>query len=160
MARSARHADLMDKCQCHVFGGNTEFHFSVEKNAHGLWLDLPQRLSRQYVAHLSSANAEAKCTQRTMRGSVTVTANNGHAGQGQPLLRTTNVNNALTLVAETEMHNTVAFCLYFQTNNHVAPLVVNNIGKLRTTGGYVVVRHCHVQSWPANGNVTPGQCVK
>src|SRR5215469_3702223 len=61
---------------------------------------LQQALCCQNLLHLARSNAECQCSECAVCRGVAVTANYGHAGLGQALLRSHDVNDALLLALE------------------------------------------------------------
>ena len=58
-----------------------------------------QRLRGEHMLDLARADAEGKRAERAMRRGVAVAANDRHAGQGEALLGTDDMNDALTGIA-------------------------------------------------------------
>ncbi len=71
---------------------------AVDRDAHVLGRLLQQRLGRQHVLDLGGADAEGERAEGAVRRGVAVAADDGHAGQGEALLRADDVDDALARV--------------------------------------------------------------
>src|SRR5690606_9019493 len=69
---------------------------AVDADQHVLRLLLDQRLGRENVLDLGGADAVCQRAKRAVCRGVRVTADDGHAGEGETLLRADDVNDALT----------------------------------------------------------------
>ena len=62
-------------------------------------------LRRQNMLHFRGADAEGQRAHRAMGGGVRIAANDGHARQGNPLLRPHDMHNALTRIQQRKIGN-------------------------------------------------------
>jgi hypothetical protein len=76
---------------------------AVHRHAHVLGLLLDQRLGRQHVLDLRSADAMRERAEGAMRRGVAVAADDGRARQREALLRPDDVDDALALVVLVEI---------------------------------------------------------
>ena len=98
MAGAAGRADLADDREDHVLGGDAGRQLAVDGDAHVLRLALDQRLRGEHVLDLARADAVRERTEGAVRRGVAVAADDGHAGQGEALLRADDVDDALAAV--------------------------------------------------------------
>ena len=102
VARAAGGADLADEMQDHVLGRDAGRALAVEGHAHALGLGLHQRLRRQHMDHLGGADAEGDGAHAAMGAGVAVAAHQQGARQGDALLRSHDMDDALAGLAEIE----------------------------------------------------------
>ncbi|MCY1226238.1 hypothetical protein D9M72_384640 [compost metagenome] len=98
VAGTAGRADLADDGEDDVLGGDAGRQLAVDAHQHVLRLLLDQRLGGEHVLDLGRADAMGQRTEGAVRRSVAVTADDGHARQGEALLRADDVHDALALV--------------------------------------------------------------
>lgn len=77
---------------------------------------------------LGSAYARGEGTEGAVCGGMAVTADKGGAGQSEALLRADNVDDALTLVAETEICEAEVFYVFFESHALQTRVVLLNEG--------------------------------
>ena len=75
---------------------------ALEVHAHGLGLALDQGLRRQHMDHLGGADAEGERAHAAMGAGVAVAAHEQGAGQGEALLGSDDMDDALAGLAEIE----------------------------------------------------------
>ena len=103
IARTACRADLSDDVEGDVFGGNARFQTTFNGNQHGFGFFRGNALGRHGVFDFGSADTVCQRAECAVGRGVRVAADNGHAGQGCALLRTHNMNDALTFIHEREV---------------------------------------------------------
>ena len=96
IAGAAGGAGGADDGQRHVLGGHTGAQFAGDLDLHVLRFLLDQRLCRQDVFDLGSADAMRQRAERAMGGGVAVAADHGHAGQRPALFGTDDMHDPLT----------------------------------------------------------------
>ncbi|SPU59506.1 Uncharacterised protein [Brucella melitensis] len=99
IAGAACRADLANDRQNNILGGHARRQLAVNAHQHILGFFLDQRLGGEHMLHLRCADAMCKRTESAVGGSVAVTANDGHARQGEALLWPDDMHDALALVA-------------------------------------------------------------
>ena len=85
--------------QDQVLGGDAGRQVAVDGDGHGGRASLGERLGGQHVLDLAGADPEGEGTERPVGRGVAVAADDGHAGLGQPLLGSDDVDDALVGVA-------------------------------------------------------------
>ena len=95
---AARSADFADDGKRDVLGGDAGSQFALNTHEHVLGFLLDQRLGSQNVFYLGGADTMRQRTESAMRGGVAVAADNGHARQGEALLRPDDVHDTLTAI--------------------------------------------------------------
>ena len=95
MPGAAGTARFTDDGQHDVFRGDPRRGFAFHFNLHGFGSALFQGLRSQNMLNFRGANTERQCTKRAVRCGMGVAADDGHAGQGDPLLRPHHVNDTL-----------------------------------------------------------------
>ena len=103
VAGAAGRADLADDREDDVLGGDALGHRAVHLDQHVLRLALDQGLGGEHVLDLGGADAVRQRAEGAMRRGVAVAADDGHAGQGEALLRADDVDDALAPVGLVEI---------------------------------------------------------
>jgi hypothetical protein len=103
VAGAAGGAELADDGQDHVLGRDAERQAAFDQHAHVLGRLLDQRLGGEHVLDLRGADAEGQRAERAVRRGVAVAADDGHARQGQALLRADHVHDAAAGVVHVEI---------------------------------------------------------
>ncbi len=98
IAGAARGADLADDGEDDVLGGDALRQLAVDHGAHVLRLRLDQRLGGEHVLDLGGADAVGQRAERAVGRGVAVAADQRDARQGEALLGTDDVDDALPLV--------------------------------------------------------------
>ena len=98
MPGAAGGAGLADDGEGDVLGGDAGRQHAVDGDAHVLGLLLDQRLGREHMLDLGRADAVGEGAKGAMRRGVAVTADDGHAGEGETLFRADDVDDALPAV--------------------------------------------------------------
>ena len=98
IAGAAGGADLADDGEDDVLGGDAVRQLAVDHRAHVLRLLLVERLGREHVLDLGRADAVGERAERAVGGGVAVAAHERGARQGEALLRTDDVHDALAAV--------------------------------------------------------------
>ena len=80
MPDAAGDADFRDDGEDHVLGAHAGAEHAVHGDAHGLRLDLPQRLRRQHVVHFRRPDPESERAERPVGRGMTVAAHHDQAG--------------------------------------------------------------------------------
>ena len=88
-------AELADRAEDHVLGGDPWRARAHELDLHRLRTQLGKRLGREHVLHLGRADPESERAERAMRRGVRVAADDRHAGLGQSQLGPDHVHDAL-----------------------------------------------------------------
>ena len=93
--------------------------------------------------NLRRTNTEGQCRHCAMGRGVRIATNNGHTRQGRALLRSNNVNDALTDVLDFKLGDAKCVTVFVQGFNLQTRHGVNNARiALRAIGGrYIVVAH-------------------
>src|SRR5207249_10768224 len=91
----AADADLRDDGENDVLCRNTDRKHSVDAKLHVARLALEQCLGSENVTHLRRADSERQRAERAVRAGVAVTADDGHAGLSEALLRPDDVHDSL-----------------------------------------------------------------
>ena len=117
ISRSAAGRHLRHHIQCYIFCRHSLAKFAVDSDTHCLRTGLKDTLRGHYHFHLTRTDTESHCSHRPVGGSMRVTADNGHARQGQPAFRTYYMDNSVLLVHHTEMGQSKLFrilgqCIY------------------------------------------------
>ena len=86
-----------------VLRGDARRQLAVDGDAHVLRLLLDQRLGGEHVLDLGGADAVRERAEGAVRRGVAVAADDGHAGQGEALLRADDVDDALAAVELVEI---------------------------------------------------------
>ena len=103
IAGAAGRADLADDGENDVLRRNARRQFAVDHRAHVLRFLLDQRLRRQHVLDFRGANAVGERAECAMRCRMAVAAHDRRAGQGEALLWTDDVDDALALIELVEI---------------------------------------------------------
>ena len=90
-----------------VLAGNPGRRRAIDRDAHALWLLLPNGLRHQHMRHLRRADAEGIGAERTMGRGVAVAADDQQARQRQALLRSDHMDDALARIVEPEQFDAV-----------------------------------------------------
>ena len=93
-------AGFTDDGQHDVFGGNARGRFAFHFNLHGFGAALFQGLRRQNMFDFRGTNTERQGPKRAVGGRVGVTADNGHAWQGDALFWPHHVDDTLIRVVQ------------------------------------------------------------
>mmetsp|Transcript_5266 Transcript_5266/g.10699 ORF Transcript_5266/g.10699 Transcript_5266/m.10699 type:complete len:671 (-) Transcript_5266:225-2237(-) len=96
-------ADKAAHVQNDVLGPYPSGQLSVDPNQHVLSLGLGEGLRGQHVLHLAGPDPERERPEGPVGGGVAVPAHARGSGQGEPLLRTDDVHDALSLVRHPEV---------------------------------------------------------
>ena len=94
MAGTAIDADHADRVQHDVLGAHAGGERAIDGDGHRLRPALQQALRGQHMADFAGADAEGQRTERTVRAGVAVAADDGHARQGEALLRRDHMDDA------------------------------------------------------------------
>ena len=103
IAGAAGSADLADDGEDDVLGGDAGRQRAVDHGAHVLRFGLDQRLGRQHMLDLGSADAVGERAESAVRGGVAVAADERGARQREALLGPDDVDDALALVELVEI---------------------------------------------------------
>src|SRR5579862_2678805 len=95
MSHRPTHADLADDAQDEVLGRGARWQLATDFDLQGLRALLWQRLRRQHVLDLGSADAESQRTDRAVRRRMAVAADDDHARLRSPQLWANDVHDAL-----------------------------------------------------------------
>src|SRR3546814_16480204 len=95
IASAARRADLADDGQDHILRRNAKAQGAFDPDLHRLGLFQKQRLRSQVVFDFTGHNAERQNAQSTVGGRLAIAENKSCARQGKPLLRATEMHDAL-----------------------------------------------------------------
>ncbi len=96
-------ADPADDGQDQILGGDAGAEHALHLDQHGLRRFLQECLRRQHVFHFRRADAEGERAERAMGGGVAVATDDGQARQGNSLLRTNHMHDALTGIADRDV---------------------------------------------------------
>ena len=99
MAVAAGGADLADDGEDDVLGGDAFGKFAIDAHQHVLGLGLDQRLGGEHMLDLGCADAVRQRAESAMRRGMAVAADDGCAGQGEALLGSDHMHDALAAVA-------------------------------------------------------------
>mmetsp|Transcript_21506 Transcript_21506/g.62977 ORF Transcript_21506/g.62977 Transcript_21506/m.62977 type:complete len:454 (-) Transcript_21506:323-1684(-) len=102
-AGASRGTDEAADVKDNVLGGDALPEFAIDPDEHVLCLGLGEGLCRQHVLHLAGPDPERQRAERPVGGGMTVPADGRASGQGEPLLRADDVDDALTLVGHAEI---------------------------------------------------------
>ena len=100
MAGHAADAELPERAEDQVLGGDAEAELALVEDAHRARLVLDHALRREHVLDLARADAEGERAEGAVRGGVRVAADDRHAGLGDAELGADHVHDPLTLGAE------------------------------------------------------------
>ncbi len=100
IAGAAGGGEATDEIENQILGGHAGEQPAVDAQLHGLGLVLQQRLRGQHVFHFAGADAEGQGPERSVRGGVTVAADDGHARLSQTQLGADDVHNPLLMIVE------------------------------------------------------------
>ena len=98
VARRAAGGELAHQEQRHVLGGHTPSEGALDADPHRFGLLLQDALRGHDHFHFGRADAERHGAHSTMRRCMRVAADDGHARQGQALLRSHDVDDAVVRV--------------------------------------------------------------
>ena len=99
VAGAAGGADLADDGEDDVLGGDAVFQRAVDAHPHVPRLLLDQRLGGEHVLDLARADAVGESAEGAVGRGVRIAADDGGAGQREPLLGADHVHDALAAVA-------------------------------------------------------------
>ena len=140
VARRTTGGELAHKEERHVLGGHALPEGAFDADPHRLGLLLQDALRSQDHLHLGSADTERHGADGAMRGRMRVTADDGHARQGQALLRSHDVDDAVVrvhhpVVREPELGGVGREGVHLLLGNRVLD------GPFLALGRGIVVRH-------------------
>jgi hypothetical protein len=99
-----------------ILASDTGVQFSVDLNAHIFTPFGQKSLGRQNMFDFTGSNAKGQGTKGTMSRSVTVTADNGGAREGEPLLGSDNVHDTLAAIVKTKVCQTKVLHIFFESS--------------------------------------------
>ena len=140
VAGAAGGADLADDGEDDVLGGDAGRQFAVDHRAHVLRLLLDQRLRRQHMLDFRGADAVGERAERAVRRGVAVAAHDRRAGQGEALLRTDDVDDALALVELVEIFDAEVARVLGERLDLLGAFRIG-IGQRAVGGRHVVIDH-------------------
>jgi hypothetical protein len=100
VAGHAADAELPERAEDEVLGGDAEAEVALVDDAHGARLVLDHALRGEHVLYLAGADAECERAEGSVRGGVRVAADDRHAGLGDAELWPDHVHDALAVGAE------------------------------------------------------------
>ena len=121
---------------------------AVDSDFHGLRSFLDETLGGQHVFDFTGPDAERQCPECAMGRGMRIPADNRHAGQREPLLRTDDVHDSLTHVVHGEQCNTEVGAMLFECFNLNATQGIRNT-HVSVGGRHVMVRYRQRGSRPA-----------
>mmetsp|Transcript_32816 Transcript_32816/g.72496 ORF Transcript_32816/g.72496 Transcript_32816/m.72496 type:complete len:209 (-) Transcript_32816:194-820(-) len=155
MAGTACGTDHTNDGKDDVLGGDSGLQLAAHCHTHVLGLLLHKGLGGQHVLHLGGTNTKGQGSESTVGGSVGVTAHNHGAGQGEALLGSNDVNNALALVIHGEVCQVEVLHVLLQGQN-LSPALslldegLNTLEAAPVSCGHVVVHGNQSAVWAAN----------
>ena len=105
VARPAIHPFLRDDGEDDVLGRYARVEPAIHAHGHRAWLALQEALGREDVLDLRRADPEGQRAERAVRARVAIAAHDGHAGLGEPHLRSDHVHDPLAIVAQSQQRN-------------------------------------------------------
>ena len=137
----ASRSDFTDDRQDNVLRGHTisEFTFDIDPHLFGFFL--PDGLRRQDMFDFGRTDPECDTTERAIRRSMRIAANHNKTRQGDALLRSHDVHNAVAIVGEVEMHDTKVLRMSFQLLHRNSHHIFGNFLHFRDRRRYAVIRH-------------------
>ena len=111
MPGTAGGAGLADDREGDVLCGDAGRELTIDGHPHVLGLLLDQRLGGQHVLDLGRADAMCQRAERAVRRGMAVAADDGHAGEGETLLRADDVDDALALIELVEVLDAELACV-------------------------------------------------
>src|SRR5262249_56318148 len=93
---------MRDNCESNILCADADRGRAVDRDAHALRFSLPKCLRHQYVRYLRRSDSERVCAERTVSRCMAVATHNKQPGQGQALLGTDDMHDALARITQTE----------------------------------------------------------
>ena len=102
MAGAGRGADLADQRQYQILRGAAERQLATHGDPHALDRRLQQGLARHDMLDFRGTDAKGERPERAVRRGVAVAAHQGHARQGETLLRADDMDDTVARILDLE----------------------------------------------------------
>ncbi|MNS58221.1 hypothetical protein D3C72_911330 [compost metagenome] len=156
---SACAAGFTDNRQHDIFRGDTCRRLTFDFDFHGFRAALFQGLRRQNVLDFGGSDTKRQRTERAVRGGMGVAADDGHSRQGDALLRTHYVDDALIRVVQIVQLNAEGVAVL----NQLLHLDTRHLARRVDVFGlsrHVVIHRGEGFTRLANGTIVRAQTVK
>ncbi len=140
VAGQAADAELSERAEDQVLGGDAEAELALVADAHRARLVLDHALRGEHVLDLARADAEGERAEGAVGGGVRVAAHDRHARLGDAELGADHVHDPLAVGAERVHGHAELFAVALERFHlHARKLVLDARGHGRAVGGRVVV---------------------